>query len=221
MDRIKIPLILLTGAVLGLVAGCEGQPAETPPGVDRPAPTTKAPQNAPAPRDTKGAETPARPGPAGPDGSRVRVGQSAPDFEVTTTDGHKFRLSEQRGKVVLVNFFATWCPPCRAEMPYLQKEVFEKVKSDRFVMIALGREHDNAEVARFKEERRLGFPMAGDPGRSAFALYAEKSIPRTVVVDTDGRVIFQSIGFSEGESRQMVSLIRARVGRRGSDRPHQ
>ena len=80
-------------------------------------------------------------------------------------------------------------------------------------MIALGREHDNAEVARFKEKRRLGFPMAGDPGRAVFDRYAEKSIPRTLVVGADGRVLFQSIGFSEKDFREMVSLIRAKVER--------
>jgi peroxiredoxin len=208
--RTTIFLILLAaGAAL---IGCGPPPGDTAAGDDA-APPAKAPA-APPPRDDRPAQPAAPLGPAGPDGSRVRVGQAAPDFEVTTTDGQRFRLGEQRGKVVLVNFFATWCPPCVAEMPHLQREVFEKIKGDRFAMISLGRKHDNAEVARFKETRRLGFPMAGDPGRTVFAQYAERSIPRTVVVDTDGRVIFQTVGFGEKEFRDMVSLIRARVGRR-------
>jgi peroxiredoxin len=208
-------IVLLAGMALGTAFGCAPPPAETAPAEERPAAGAKAaPDALPLPEDRPAPPNAAIPGPAGPDGSRVRVGQQAPDFEVTTTDGHRFRLGEQRGKVVLVNFFATWCPPCKAEMPYLQKEIFEKIKGDRFAMISLGREHDNAEVARFKAERRLGFPMAGDPGRRVFALYAEKSIPRTVVVDTDGRMLFQSIGFDEKDSRDMVRLIQTRVGRR-------
>ncbi len=210
--------VLLTGAVLILAAGCAPPPAEAPPPPDeRPAATTKAPPpppEAPARADDRPPLKSPPPGPPGPDGSRVRTGQEAPDFEVTTTEGRRFRLSEQRGKVVLVNFFATWCPPCKAEMPYLQKEVFEKFKGDRFAMISLGREHENAEVASFRAQRRLGFPMAGDPGRHVFALYAEKSIPRNVLVGADGRVLFQSIGFDEKDCREMVSLIRARVERR-------
>ena len=215
MHKINALLVSLAGVVLGLAAsGCGSQSTETPAREERPSQAADVVPDEPAPFETRGAAKPPRPGPAGPDGSRVRVGQVAPDFEVTTTDGRKFRLSAQRGKVVLINFFATWCQPCLAEMPHLQKDVFEKIKSDRFVMLALGREHDNPKVARFKGERGLGFLMAGDPDRALFGLYAEKSIPRTVVVDTDGRVLFQSIGFSEKEFQDMVKLIRAKLERR-------
>jgi peroxiredoxin len=143
-----------------------------------------------------------------PEASRVQVGEGAPDFEVTTTDGKKFKLSEQRGKVVLITFFATWCGPCRTEMPHLQQEVFEKIKGGRFTMIALGREHDSAEVARFKEKNHLGFPMAADPKRAVFGLYAERLIPRNVVVGRDGRVLFQSVGYDEKEFKALKALLR-------------
>ncbi|HKI34875.1 MAG TPA: TlpA disulfide reductase family protein [Gemmataceae bacterium] len=219
MPRGKRRIVLLVGVVVaGLSGGCGMQPADTPHGEDQAAPATPWVPDAPAARPTlrEGRGEVAEPplGPAGPAGSRLRLGQQAPDFEVTTMDGKRFKLSEQRGKVVLINFFATWCVPCNQEMPHLQKEVFEKIKGERFAMIALGREHDNAEVARFKERRRLGFPMAGDPGRAVFALYAEKSIPRCVVVGQDGRVIFESVSYVEKEFNQMVALLRARTASR-------
>jgi hypothetical protein len=99
-------------------------------------------------------------------------------------------------------------------MPHLQKEVYEKIKSDQFAMIAIGREHDNAEVGRFQEKHKLGFPMAGDPKRAVFSLYAEKSIPRVLVVDRDGKVLFQSVGYSDKDFKEMLALIRAKVEER-------
>ncbi len=204
----RIPTSALVAALAtALAAGCTQGTGTTKMARGRSGTTVKAPA---APTPPAG-EAPLPAPPAGD----VRVGQLAPDFEVTTTDGKMFKLSEQRGKVVLVNFFATWCPPCKTEMPHLQQDVFEKIKSDRFVMIALGREHDNATVARYKAERRLGFPMAGDPGRAVFSLYAEKGIPRTLLIDRDGRVIFETAGYSDSEFKEMLALIRARLAGAG------
>jgi peroxiredoxin len=186
---------LLAGVALVAAAGCERHPAGTHATTDRAAATAKAPAGAPA-------------------GSKLGVGDEAPDFEVTTTDGKKFKLSDQRGKVVLVNFFATWCVPCLTEMPRLQKDVYEKVKGDGFVLIAVGREHDNAEVAKFKDKHKFTFPTAGDPKRAVFDLYANKGIPRTVLIGRDGKVLFQSTGYSDKDFKEMLSLIRAKLEER-------
>src|SRR6266576_6534666 len=76
----------------------------------------------------------------------TRVGQEAPAFECTTLDGKKVDLKNLRGKVVLINFFATWCGPCMAEMPHLEKEIWHAYQGDNFAMISIGREHSDAEL---------------------------------------------------------------------------
>jgi peroxiredoxin len=220
-----VPLVSVALGVLA--AGCGVPPDGTSSQRDQAGATAEAPSpgdaaprtGAPTLTDSRipvrpvGEEPPVRRVPA-PPGSRVQVGQEAPDFELTTTDGQKFKLSEQRGKVVLLNFFATWCVPCLHEMPLLQRDVYEKIKGGSFAMIAVGREHDNAEVAAFRAKHRLGFPMAGDPHRAVFALYAEKSIPRTLVIDRDGRALFQSAGYSDKDFQEMLTLLRKKIASR-------
>jgi peroxiredoxin len=200
-----VNVALVCGILAGLAGGCGPQAADSP---------TQKSQTAPARKPAAGLAAPLtgdRPRPADADGSRVRLGEEAPDFELTTTDGTAFRLGDQRGKVVLLNFFATWCVPCLTELPHLQKDVYEKIKNDHFTMLAIGREHDSAQVAVFRDKHHFTFPTAGDPRRAVFALYAEKSIPRTLVIGADGRVLFQVISYSDTGLQHVVALIRTKL----------
>ena len=137
----------------------------------------------------------------------TKVGQTAPDFTVTTLDGRPFHLDAERGKVVVLDFFATWCPPCREEMPHLEQQVWQRFKGDRFAMLALGREHVDTELLPFVKEFDLTFPVAADTNRDAFGLYAEEYIPRTVVVGADGTILFQSTGYEPKEFEHMIAVI--------------
>ena len=89
---------------------------------------------------------------------------------------------------VLISFFATWCPPCLREMPYLQSEVFEKITGEDFCMIAIGRKHQPDELVESKAKRGLAFPMAAHPDRSIYRLFAKAYIPRNFVVSKDGTI---------------------------------
>jgi len=129
--------------------------------------------------------------------SFVHVGDSAPSFTLTDTNGAEFDLDAQRGKVVLVNFFATWCGSCLLELPHMQKLWDANRDNDDFVLLIIGREETNEAVKEFRSIHRYSFPMASDPERSAFSLYAKELIPRTYLVSRDGTICFASTGFYE------------------------
>ena len=139
------------------------------------------------------------------------VGEQAPDFTLPTIFGSPFKLSDHRGKVVLVNWFATWCPPCIEEMPHLQKEVWEKFRGPDFTMVSIAREETLQIVRPFVLENALTWPIALDVTREAFAKYAEAYIPRNHVIDREGKIIFQSQGFDKKEFAAMIEVIRKEI----------
>ncbi|MBE7504196.1 MAG: TlpA family protein disulfide reductase [Verrucomicrobiales bacterium] len=144
----------------------------------------------------------------------TKVGQPAPAFTVTTLHGKPFDLAALKGKVVLVSFFATWCAPCMAEMPALEKQVWQRFKGDQFTMIAIGREHTNEELGPFPQKHALSFPVAGDPKRAVYAKYATQYIPRSYVIGRDGKILFQTMGYTEAEFGQLVSAIEKELARK-------
>ena len=141
------------------------------------------------------------------------IGQKAPDFTVATLDGGAFSLSDHRGRVVLVNWFATWCAPCIEEMPHLQKEVWEKFRGPDFTMVSIAREETLQVVRPFVLEHELTWAFALDPQREAYAKYAEAFIPRTQVINREGTILFQSQGFEKEEFAAMIEVIRKEIGK--------
>ena len=132
--------------------------------------------------------------------THTKVGQQMPPVSVTSTSGQTFSLASQKGKVVLVNFWATWCPPCRLEMPRLEKEIWQKFKSDpNFSMIAIAREQTEDEIKAFQQKNQYSFPLASDPKRTTYALFAESGIPRSYVVGRDGKILVQTLGYTAGD----------------------
>jgi peroxiredoxin len=159
-----------------------------------------------------------RPGPTPEETTLTEVGQHAPDFTVPTLGGGPFTLSEQRGQVVLINWFATWCPPCQEEMPHLQSEVWERFRGEDFVMISVAREETAEVVAPFIKKYQVTWPFGLDTDRAAYARYAEAFIPRNTVVDRDGAIIFQSSGFERPDFDRMIEVIgRELAGDRGAE----
>jgi peroxiredoxin len=147
--------------------------------------------------------------------SLTHVDQAAPDFALMTTEGVPFRLKELRGRVVLVNFFATWCVPCRQELPHLQR-IWEEYSGDGdFRMVVVGQKESLETVKNFKEERHFGFPMAPDLAGSVFADYATESIPWTYLIDRNGIIVYQCKGYYKTEISKLRALIQSELKKGG------
>ena len=137
------------------------------------------------------------------------LGEALPEIDFTTVEGVRITNESLKGHVVVLNFFATWCGPCREELPHLEKDVWQTYRRKDFKFIAVGREHTAAEMNAFRDETGFSFPLAADPKRETYSLFAEKWIPRTYVIDRDGTILFQSRGFEADEFDQMISVIDA------------
>ncbi len=113
------------------------------------------------------------------------------DFTLTDIEGKAWTLSALRGKVVLVNFWATWCPPCRKEMPDLQA-LYDRFRDQGFVILAISDE-DVAKVKPFIAQRNISYPILLDPGRKVNDLFVVEGIPKSFVYDRSGKLVAESI----------------------------
>ena len=137
----------------------------------------------------------------------IKDGMTAPDFEVEMFDGSKMKLADLKGKVVLLNFWATWCPPCRAELTRVEKDIIEKFKGQDFVFLPVSRGEKKETVAAFREKMGYTFPMGLDTDQSVYKKYAVTYIPRNFLIDKKGKVVKASVGYDEAEFAELVKLI--------------
>ena len=150
---------------------------------------------------------------AGPGVTLTRVGGPAPQFAVRTLEGENLDVASLKGKVLVVNFWATWCPACQVEMPRLEKDVWQKLKSPGLALVAIAREQSEDEIGAWRKEHRITLPLAADPARAIYGKFATEGIPRTYVIGADGPILFQSIGYEPAEFRRMTDLIRGELAR--------
>ncbi len=131
----------------------------------------------------------------------------APDFTLRTLDGQKLRLGEQRGRVVLVNFWATWCGPCRQEMPHLNK-LYEKYKSSGFVLLGVNVDDDTTQAAGVATRLGVTFPVLPDADKRVSRQYDLSAMPSTVLIDRDGKVRYLHRGYQSGYENTYDKQIR-------------
>lgn len=137
----------------------------------------------------------------------IHAGDVAPDFTVQMLDGSTVTLSELRGKVVLVNFWATWCPPCRQEMSHLQKDVIDRFAGKDLVVLPISRGEERKTVENFIEKMGYTFPIGLDGDQSIYKKYASNYIPRSVVVGKDGKVVYVGVGYDQEIAKAIDNAI--------------
>jgi peroxiredoxin len=131
-------------------------------------------------------------GAAAPQG--VNTGNVARDFTLETVDGGKVSLKDHQGQVVLINFWATWCPPCRAEIPDLQSTYLERGE-DGFVVFGVNVEESRAVVQQFMDEMEMTYPVLLDEGGEVMQMYRANGLPMSVIVDAAGVIRVRHVGF--------------------------
>lgn len=141
----------------------------------------------------------------------VKVGDKVPVFKLKAGQS-EITAESLKGKVVLINFFATWCPPCVKELPHLEKDVWMPHKDDDdFVLLVVGREHTQDEVDRFAAKRGLNLPFYSDSQREMFSLFAKQNIPRNYIIDRQGKIIYSAVGFNEVDFEKMKELLKEQL----------
>lgn len=137
--------------------------------------------------------------------SGLSKGKPAPDFTLRTLDGKKVSLSELKGKVVLVNFWATWCPPCREEMPLFEK-VYKKYKDKGFEILAVSTDSSVEPVKKFVEEFNVSFPVLLDDGKVS-SLYSIQGLPTSFLIDREGKVVKVRLGKYKEIERDLKEIL--------------
>jgi peroxiredoxin len=123
----------------------------------------------------------------------------APEFSLADLTGKKVRLRELRGKLVLLNFFATWCGPCREEMPGMER-LFRSHQDAGFVVVAVNMQESVKTVRPFAERLKLSFPIAMDADGTVTREYGVRALPVTFLIGRDGRIRWRALGGRDWES---------------------
>ena len=131
----------------------------------------------------------------------------APDFTLRSLDGKNLRLLEQRGNVVMVNFWATWCGPCRVEMPHLNR-LYQKYRGTGFVLFGVNVDEDVRNAVTLAQKLGLQFPLLSDADKRVSKQYDVSAMPSTVLVDRNGRVRHVHRGYREGFETMYDQQIR-------------
>ena len=144
--------------------------------------------------------------PGTPEG--VGRGSPAPDFSLPRVpEGGELALRDLRGQTVLLNFWATWCAPCEAEMPAMQR-LYRRLASEGLVLLAVSVDESDEAVERFRERLGLDFPIVWDPERRVSDLYQTFRYPETLLIDANGTVVERYVGPKEWDSPEYEARIR-------------
>jgi peroxiredoxin len=140
----------------------------------------------------------------------VKIGQQIPDFSMTTTDGKTISSSDLKGKVVMLQFTASWCSVCRKEMPHIESDIWKKYrKNPNFALYGIDLDEPIEKVEKFAKEIPVTYPLALDPKGGIFYQFAEQKagVTRNVIVDKTGKIVFMTRLYKEEEFQEMKKVI--------------
>ena len=140
-------------------------------------------------------------------GSTEEAQLAAPDFTVLDSEGNEVQLSDYVGKPIVLNFWATWCPPCRQELTRVQKDIIDRFAGRNFVFLPISRGEKREDVAAFREKTGYTFPMGLDPSQAIYDRYASNYIPRNFLIGADGKVVLATVGYDAEEFDEMIKTI--------------
>ena len=142
-------------------------------------------------------------------GYKVKVGEQAPQISFSLLDGTPISNETLKGKVVVLQFTASWCSVCRKEMPHLEKEVWQRFKNDDFILIGVDLKEKPEKVTRFIEQMKVTYPIGLDIDGTNFDNFTlpNAGVTRNIVLDKKGKIIFLSRLYEEKEFKQMIQVI--------------
>ncbi len=135
------------------------------------------------------------------------VSKQADSFSLNDLSGKKVLLAEQKGKVVVLNFFATWCPPCKQEMPSVQR-LFNKMKGKKFALLAVSVDRTSTDsLKKFMKENGYTFPVLHDKEGQVSNMYGVMGIPTTLIINKKGEIVDKVVGAKEWDSADVISQL--------------
>lgn len=140
----------------------------------------------------------------------VKIGQQVPDFNLTTTNGKTIRMADLKGKVVMLQFTASWCSVCRKEMPHIESNIWKKYKDNpNFVLYGIDLDEPKDVVEKFAKLIPITYPLALDPKGDIFYQFAEKGagVTRNVIVDKTGKIVYMTRLYKKEEFAGMKKVI--------------
>jgi peroxiredoxin len=143
---------------------------------------------------------------------RATAPEPAPEFSVPDLTGRLLRLSGFRGQLVLLNFWATWCPPCRQEMPAMER-LYQRYRDRGFTIVAVSLDTNTVAVAPFVAQYELTFPIGLDPTSAVGEAYRVRVLPKTILIDRGGQLVAVALGAREWDGPAAHALIEALLSR--------
>jgi len=140
----------------------------------------------------------------------AKIGDKIPDFTLTLSNGKKISSKDWKGKVVMLQFTASWCGICRKEIPYIQQDIWFKNKhNSNFLLFGVDRDEPLDKVKQYQKDMNISYPLAVDPNADIFGLFADKraGVTRNVIINREGKIVYMTRLFKEREFREMVRII--------------